>query len=250
MRRALFVLAGLAAAVGAVLTGPQPQRVLKIGAALALAIAGRTAFEKHTAASPCTPGPFPVRRLPDTFEIAANVTATVFAVVLFAAALHATWNAIVKGGGDKTLTTTMVTGSAALVALLILPFVPAPRSGSWAFIAASTVCQIAYFGLIARIYRVSDMSQSYPLMRGAAPLIVAALSASIVGERLAPSAWVGVCLICTGIVGAAVVQWRERSEGVGLALVNALVIASYTLIDGAGVRRSGAPAAYTLWISF
>jgi drug/metabolite transporter (DMT)-like permease len=33
-----------------------------------------------------------------------------------------------------------------------------------------------------------------------------------------------------------------------LALLNAVVIATYTLIDGAGVRRSGAPAAYTLWI--
>ena len=33
-----------------------------------------------------------------------------------------------------------------------------------------------------------------------------------------------------------------------LALLNAVVIAGYTLIDGAGVRRSGAPTTYTLWI--
>jgi drug/metabolite transporter (DMT)-like permease len=32
------------------------------------------------------------------------------------------------------------------------------------------------------------------------------------------------------------------------ALLTACVIASYTMIDGAGVRRSGAPAAYTIWI--
>jgi uncharacterized membrane protein len=32
------------------------------------------------------------------------------------------------------------------------------------------------------------------------------------------------------------------------ALSNACVIASYTLIDGLGVRLSGAPAAYTMWI--
>jgi uncharacterized membrane protein len=32
------------------------------------------------------------------------------------------------------------------------------------------------------------------------------------------------------------------------ALLTACVIALYTLIDGAGVRRSGAPAAYTMWI--
>jgi drug/metabolite transporter (DMT)-like permease len=40
----------------------------------------------------------------------------------------------------------------------------------------------------------------------------------------------------------------RQGEGVSLALLNAVVIAGYTLIDGAGVRRSGAPAAYTLWI--
>jgi drug/metabolite transporter (DMT)-like permease len=33
-----------------------------------------------------------------------------------------------------------------------------------------------------------------------------------------------------------------------LALLNALVIAAYTLIDGIGVRLSGAPAAYTMWV--
>jgi drug/metabolite transporter (DMT)-like permease len=42
---------------------------------------------------------------------------------------------------------------------------------------------------------------------------------------------------------------RERnSKGIALALLNAVVIAGYTLIDGLGVRHSGAPAAYTLWI--
>jgi uncharacterized membrane protein len=33
-----------------------------------------------------------------------------------------------------------------------------------------------------------------------------------------------------------------------LALINAGVIACYTLIDGVGVRKSGAPVAYTLWV--
>jgi drug/metabolite transporter (DMT)-like permease len=33
-----------------------------------------------------------------------------------------------------------------------------------------------------------------------------------------------------------------------LALLTACVIACYTMIDGAGVRRSGAPMAYTIWI--
>lgn len=38
----------------------------------------------------------------------------VFSVVLFAAALHATWNAVVKAGTDKLLTTVLVMSWAAI----------------------------------------------------------------------------------------------------------------------------------------
>jgi len=176
------------------------------------------------------------------------MTLAVFALVLLAAALHATWNAIVKGGGDKMMTTALVTGSAALIALLCLPFLTVPGRASWPFIAASTVCQIGYFVLVAQTYRVSDMSQAYPLMRGTAPLLVAISSASVLGERLSPLAWLGVALICAGVVSMAFDRRPGQGMGVFLALLNAVVIASYTLIDGAGVRRSGAPAAYTLWL--
>jgi drug/metabolite transporter (DMT)-like permease len=110
------------------------------------------------------------------------------------------------------------------------------------------IFQIGYFVLIARTYRIADMSQTYPLMRGAAPLLVALASASVLGERLSALAWLGVGVICAGIVGMAVTRAPGQGRGVAMALANAAVIASYTLIDGAGVRRSGTPAAYTLWI--
>ena len=56
---------------------------------------------------------------------------SLFLLVLFAAALHAGWNAIVKLGGDKTVTTALVTGAAAAISLLLLPFLrqPAPQAG-------------------------------------------------------------------------------------------------------------------------
>ena len=75
---------------------------------------------------------------------------SVFAIVLVAAALHASWNAIVKGGGDTLLTTVLVTGAAALFAVVSLPFLPPPARASWAFIAASALLQIVYFVLVAR----------------------------------------------------------------------------------------------------
>ena len=176
------------------------------------------------------------------------MSSVVFLVVLSAAFLHATWNAIVKAAGDKFLTTVMVTTAAAALAVALLPFLSAPARASWPFVAASALFQIAYFLLVARTYQIAHMSQTYPLMRGTAPLIVALVSVFRLGEALSPLAWSGVVAISLGICIIAFGSNLKDRRGVYLALLNALVIAAYTLIDGMGVRRSGAPAAYTLWV--
>lgn len=174
---------------------------------------------------------------------------SLFVIVLFAAALHAGWNAVVKGGGDTLLTTVLVTACAALLAIAALPFLPAPAPASWPFIAASTVLQIGYYLLVARTYRLADMSLVYPLMRGSAPLLVALLSVVWIGEPLVPGQWFGIAVLCAGILSMAGAARRDMNGASALLpLVNAVVIAGYTLIDGVGVRRSAAPAAYTLWI--
>jgi drug/metabolite transporter (DMT)-like permease len=172
----------------------------------------------------------------------------VFGIVLFAAALHASWNAIVKGGGDKLLTTVLVTAAAALIGALILPALRQPDPASWPFIFLSSLFQIVYFLLLARTYQIADMSQTYPLMRGTAPLLVALVSVLVLDAPLTATMWIGVGIICLGILGMASGARGESRKGVAFALANAVVIAGYTVIDGLGVRRSGAPAAYTLWI--
>lgn len=176
------------------------------------------------------------------------MTPTAFCIVLFAAALHAGWNALVKGGGDKLMTTVTVTSSAAAIAVVALPFLPQPARESWPFIAASAGLQVVYYTLVARAYALADMSATYPLMRGSAPLLVALAAASFLGEPLTPKAWLGIAAICAGILFTAIQHQSGHGKGIALALLNAVVIASYTLVDGYGVRRSGSPAAYTLWI--
>lgn len=173
---------------------------------------------------------------------------TVFEIVLVAAVLHASWNAIVKAGKNTVLTMVLVTASAALWAVVLLPVLPSPRPESWPYIALSAALQIVYFALVARIYRIADMSQTYPIMRGAAPLIVALAGTLFLDEALSSSAWLGVCIICSGILIMLWSRGQKSREGLILALLNALVISSYTLVDGIGVRLSAAPASYTLWI--
>jgi drug/metabolite transporter (DMT)-like permease len=174
---------------------------------------------------------------------------SVFGIVLLAAALHATWNAIVKGAGDKFFTTILVSGFGGIIAASALPFLTQPAPASWPFILASVFLQVVYFILVAGAYRVADISQAYSIMRGTAPLLVATLSAALLGESLSGTGWSGVSLICCGIISLALPAWRGgNAKGSVIALLNAVVIATYTLIDGLGVRRSGAPVAYTMWI--
>lgn len=176
------------------------------------------------------------------------MTATVFLFVLFAAALHASWNAIVKGSGDKFLAAVAICLAAALIALLALPFVTAPARESWRYISASMVLQTTYFSLVAAAYRRADMSLAYPIMRGGAPMIVALASGVLFAEVLPLTGWLGISLISGGILSLAVFARKGSRAGLGLALLNTCVIASYTLADAAGVRLSGAPIGYTLWV--
>jgi drug/metabolite transporter (DMT)-like permease len=81
--------------------------------------------------------------------------------------------------------------------------------------------------------------------------MVAALSAALIGEAVTGARWLGIGLICGGVLGLALHrpgQSVSHGRATAFALGNACVIASYTLVDGLGARRSGAPAAYTLWI--
>ncbi|MCM1958230.1 DMT family transporter [Acinetobacter modestus] len=175
------------------------------------------------------------------------MSTAIFVLILIAAVCHATWNAIVKAGTNKFLTTVLVTASAAVLAALLLPFFPMPHSDSWPYILASTAIQILYFGMVAKIYRVADMGLTYPLIRGTAPLIVAVLGTLLLHEQLHFNAWLGIITISIGILSMILAAPKTGRKGIGLALLNAVLIAGYTLLDGHGVRLAGSAIAYILW---
>jgi|GEM_PF-18360 len=169
----------------------------------------------------------------------------IFCAVLFAALLHASWNAIVKLGGDKLLTTILVTGWAAVLSAISVPWLPTPATDSWPWLAASALLQTGYYLLVARAYQHADMSLSYPLMRGCAPLLVAVAGTCLFDEHLSASAWAGIALISGGILCMA---GSSRPGKLRLPLAIAVVIATYTLVDAQGARLSGNALSYTLWL--
>jgi drug/metabolite transporter (DMT)-like permease len=172
-------------------------------------------------------------------------------VVLLGALLHASWNLLIKAGRHKELTTALVYIVAGILSAFALPFLPSPAPASWPYLAASTVTELLYGILLAAAYRIGDLSHAYPLMRGTAPLLVAIGSVFLVGEHLAPPVWAGIAVMSCAILSLILEGRAQRrsAAATGLAVLNAFVIATYTVIDGVGSRKSTAPVAYSLWLS-
>ena len=165
--------------------------------------------------------------------------------VLGGALLHATWNTLVKSSEDKQLDTFAIAVGCGAWALLLLPFLALPAAASWPWLIASALVHILYFIFLAGAYRWGELSYVYPVMRGGGPMIVAASGALAFGEVLRSSEWLGVLLICSGILAFASGAHDRRATL--FALANAVVVAAYTLIDAEGARASAAPVSYVLW---
>ena len=111
------------------------------------------------------------------------------------------------------------------------------------------VMHFAYSVTLAEAYRRGDLSFAYPLMRGVAPLIVTLLGLMFLSERLRFETLAGIVLISAGIITIAwFASGRHTLAAAGWALANALIIAIYTLIDGAGARASGNAWSYAVWL--
>ena len=170
--------------------------------------------------------------------------------VLLAALLHASWNAMIKGGGDVLHDTAGIIVGAMLIGLPFVFVVPVPPAAAWPFIVASVTVHLAYYWLMISAYRVGDLSLVYPLMRGVAPLITAVAGIAVLGEMPAPVAWFGMLLVSGGVflLGYRALGHAPSRAAVVFALANAAVIALYTLIDGHGARVSGNAWSYIVWL--
>jgi drug/metabolite transporter (DMT)-like permease len=174
----------------------------------------------------------------------------VFAAVLFAAACHAGWNAAIKRGLDPLATTVLISLGAALVALALAPFAGLPAPSAWPWVVASVIIHLGYFAFLIESYRSGDMGQVYPLARGSAPLVTAALSSLVVGETVGAVAFLGIVFLAAGVILLSLRGGRELARidarAVGFALLTAGTICAYSLVDGIGARHAGSANAYSV----
>ena len=180
------------------------------------------------------------------------MTNLVFLAVLFAAACHAGWNALIKIGLEPLPTTTLIALGSAVVGIIVLPFVGMPAPAAWPWIAASAIIHLGYFAALIESYRSGDLGHVYPIARGAAPLMTAVASLAFVGENLRLGSWLGIAALAAGVLLLSARGGRDLTHldrrAVGYALVTALTICAYSVVDGVGARASHNPQSYVLWL--
>jgi drug/metabolite transporter (DMT)-like permease len=172
----------------------------------------------------------------------------VFAAVLLAAAAHAGWNATIKRGLDSLVTTVLIAAGAGVIALPILAWGGLPAAPARPWVIASVLVHLGYFVGLIEAYRRGDLSQVYPIARGAAPLLTAGISTLWLGERLGAVGWIGLLGLVAGVLmlslGGGGDLGRLGRRAVAFALFTALTVCAYSVIDGVGVRAAGDPLVY------
>ena len=179
------------------------------------------------------------------------MTPSIVGLVLLAALLHASWNAMAKSGGKPAYSIASYRLVSAVLCLPLLFLLPLPLAASWPMLIASTVIHTGYYFTLSRSYHSGDLSQVYPLFRGLAPVLVALGAAGLAGEYLGGGALFGILLVSAGLVSisfAGGALGRISSPALGWGLATSMLIAAYTVADGMGVRVAGNPFSYIAWL--
>lgn len=174
----------------------------------------------------------------------------IFLVVLFAAFLHALWNALIKTGTSKMtgmLILTLVQGGIGLVIGLGMPL---PSGAVWLWLLGSGVFHSGYKLFLGYAYEQGDLSRVYPIARGAAPMLVTLISVAALADVIAPVEYLGIFVLGCGIalMARGAFASGESRRLVPLALGSAAMTAGYSLVDGLGARVSGDAVAYVAWL--
>jgi len=176
------------------------------------------------------------------------MSATVIALALFAAVLHATWNAFLRSGADRLWTVTVMSLAMAVVAVPFAAVFPLPSSEAWPYLILSSCLQVGYSVFLVSAYRHGELGQVYPIVRGSVPLLVTLGGLVFAAEHLTLPAMIGVVLVALGIMSFSLGRTRASTASILFALLTGLFIASYATVDAIGVRISGNPSSYAIWI--
>jgi drug/metabolite transporter (DMT)-like permease len=168
-------------------------------------------------------------------------------LLLLAALMHASWNAILKSDqSDRLATFGMIMTTGTVMGACAVPFLPWIEPAAWKYLVASVLIHVLYYTFLLKAYSYGDLSHTYPIARGLGPLLVALVSGRFIGEHLRAQDILGVLLLSFGLIALAmplrnVVPRPGGRHGLAtlFAVLTGVTIAAYIVADGLGVRSAG-----------
>jgi drug/metabolite transporter (DMT)-like permease len=176
------------------------------------------------------------------------MTATQIAsvMILGSGMAHAVVNAILKSGRDKMSSRALIDGFSALLMLPFAFYVPLPH-GAWGWLAASWATHLVYLVCLIKAFESADMTVVYPIARGVAPALAAAVAVTVFREPISLPVAAGIALVSAGVVTVGLGRQVNR-RGLLFAVATGVTIALYTVIDAQGVRAAPSAPSYIVWV--
>jgi len=172
-------------------------------------------------------------------------------LVLAAAVLHATWNAIAHAAEDRLVSFGLISFATLVLGAVLVVASDGLDRRQLAYAAGSAALHVAYMVLLWVSYQGGDLSRAYPLARGTGVALTAVASFFVARSPLGLDVVLGVLLVVAGLVGVTLAGERLRrgdARGIVAALATGCAIAGYTVVDGLAVSGGAPVLAYAGWL--
>ncbi|MFD2117456.1 DMT family transporter [Paenibacillus yanchengensis] len=164
-------------------------------------------------------------------------------LVLCSGLTHSIWNMFAKQSTDKSVFLWVIYAPSTII---LLPFLITELNSTslsaqeWLLLIASMIMQSIYAALLSHTYNVGDLSQVYPIMRGAPTLLTPILGVLLLGETMPLLGWFGIVFMLAGffvMLGPIkqTISNKAAIKPIFLALTVGLCITTYTIIDKANL---------------
>ena len=186
------------------------------------------------------------------------MTPTTLILILLAAILHAGWNLLLKQSNEKYIASWWATLVSIICISPVLFIYPFPKPAIWPYALISGALEAAYMITLSSAYYRGDYSLIYPISRGAAPAFLVLWAVLFLHESPSLPGLIGILLIIGGLIlVSSSAMWINQQgggrkfstnfKGVILALLVALLISVYSVIDGAAVKQTH-PVSYIVLV--
>ena len=182
-------------------------------------------------------------------------------LVILAAFIHATWNLLSKraaAGGAAFVFASNLFSSIIYLPWMIWILMYSDLTWNWPVVVCivlSTVIHLAYSLCLQRGYQVADFTVVYPIARGTGPLLSSIGAFILLRETPTSQGILGLFAVVAGI-GLITTQgdltaFRQPRglDGVRWGTATGSLIASYTVVDGYGVKVLGIHPVVLDWLS-